>query len=232
MIARSGLRWALRSAAALAAVWCLCSHAPSGARPATAPIEAVSDKSTVDGPSHEGEILSCYLPESDQIHNIGSFVDGAGMCVMSSIEMAARLNGMDEFRGLRDWCARIEGGGASPTKVDRQLRAYCRMKSIGVPDFVQYEGANPEAILDACDKSGRMACITYGYSPRYGRTIQHMVCAPRFGVQAAVLDNNFPGENSYEWMSREELLQRMKHPKGSAWVFVWLTAGPPPAPKN
>jgi hypothetical protein len=79
-----------------------------------------------------------------------------------------------------------------------------------------------------------MACVTYGYSPRYGlQTIAHMVCCAKFsGKYAVVLDNNFPGEDSYEWMSLAEMLKRVKHPSGSGWVFVWLAPSPPPVPHN
>jgi hypothetical protein len=47
-----------------------------------------------------------------------------------------------------------------------------------------------------------------------------------------VLDNNFIGEQSYEWMDRAELVKRIKHPNGRAWVFVWLMAAPPLPPFN
>jgi hypothetical protein len=74
--------------------------------------------------------------------------------------------------------------------------------------------------------------ITYSYSPRYGGRIAHMVCSPMYrGKYAVVLDNNFIGEDKYEWMSKEELVNRMKG-GGGAWVFVWLVPGPPPVPHN
>jgi hypothetical protein len=47
-----------------------------------------------------------------------------------------------------------------------------------------------------------------------------------------VLDNNFPGEDRYEWVTRPELIRRTIYPNRSAWVFVWLHQGPPPSPKN
>ena len=50
------------------------------------------------------------------------------MCVMSSVEMAARWDGLEEYRGLRDWCAN-EAGGAYPgdlePTVDRGLARDC-----------------------------------------------------------------------------------------------------------
>lgn len=154
--------------------------------------------------------------------------------------MAARWNGMEDFRGLRDWCAR-EPGGAYPQKVDDQLKRYCREKGIEVPPYLQYEGLTPEEVVEAIDRTGRMACFTYGESPRYSSAINHMVCGVKYnGKYGVVLDNNFPGEDAYEWMSREELIHRMKvsaNPRGrpvlgTAWVFVWLTPPPPPVPRN
>jgi hypothetical protein len=196
-------------------------------------------KSEVAGRSYSGEVLDADLPGSLHIKNVGSKVDGKGMCVMSSIEMAAILAGMDEYRGLRDWCANEEGGG-SPPKVDKQLAAFCRAKNLPAPKYLQYEGPDPGPIMEAAAKSGRLACITYGWSPRYkdeyGQVlsyIAHMVCLPKFsGKYAAVLDNNFPGENANEWMDRDELVRRSKFPRSTAWVFVWLSPPYPPSPRN
>lgn len=197
-------------------------------------------KSVVAGRTYQGENLDADLPGTEHIKNIGSLVGRhAGMCVMSSIEMAALYAGLEQYRGLRDFCAKEEGG-ASPPKVDKQLAAFCRAKGLPAPQYLQYEGPNPEAVLAAAARSGRLACITYGWSPRYkdetGRVVSyiaHMVCCPKFsGKWAAVLDNNFPGEQAYEWQDPAELVRRMKYPMGQAWVFVWLAPPPPPSPHN
>jgi len=197
-----------------------------------------SGPSFVNGLVHDGQELTCDLPEKDHIKNIGSRRDGAGMCVMSSIEMAARYHGLDQFRGLRDWCANEPGGGY-PEKVVDQIRRYCKTKGIPEVPFYQYEGPNPEEVMEAIDKNGAMACITYAFSPRYNTSfIAHMVCSPMFrGKYGVVLDNNFINENSYEWMDRAELIRRMRSSgrtvgSGNAWVFVWLVPGNPPVPRN
>ncbi len=188
--------------------------------------------SFVNGREHAGAAITCDLPATEQLKNIGSHADNRGMCVMSSIEMAARWQGLDMLQGLRDWCAK-QPGGAYPAKVDRQLREFCQSKGAPIPRYLQYEGRNPGPILDLCEKTGRMACITYGYSPRYRGQIAHMVCCAKFGGNwGVVLDNNFPGERGYEWMSREELLRRIRFPDGRAWLFVWLAPPPPPIPHN
>jgi hypothetical protein len=191
-----------------------------------------SGPSFVNGTIHEGEEVTCDLPAADHIRNIGSSVDGKGMCVTSSLEMAARWQGGDEWRGLRDWCAR-EPGGAWPEKVDRQLKAFARAQGLPAPRYLQYRGRDPRPFLEAIDRTGRMACVTYGYSPRYGGTIAHMVCCLKFrGKWAVVLDNNFPGDQAYEWMPLNEMLRRISYPSGTAWVFVWLMPPPPPVPHN
>ncbi len=195
-------------------------------------IAAPKGTSTVAGRAYQGEELTVDLPGNQQFKNIGSKIDGAGMCVFTSIEMAARWHGMETFRGFRDWCAGKYPGGGYPQKVDKLIAAYCAAKGITVPPYIQYEGGDVGSVLAACDKTARMACITYGYSPRYGNgTIAHMTCCPKYGGALAVcLDNNFPGEQSYEWMSLGEMQNRVKHPQGSGWVFVWLAPAPPPAP--
>lgn len=188
--------------------------------------------SFVNGPAHNGEEITCDLPASEHLRNIGSHVDQKGMCVLSSVEMAARWQGMTEWHGLRDWAAR-EPGGAWPEKVDRQVVAFAKQHSLTPPIYLQYQGRDPRPLLDAIDRTARMACVTYGYSPRYGGSIAHMVCCVKFRRQwAVVLDNNFPGEDLYEWVPLDEFLRRVKHPTGTAWVFVWLTPPPPPAPHN
>lgn len=195
----------------------------------------VGDRNSfVNGRTHAGEPLDVDLPEREHIANIGSHVDGAGMCVMTSIEMAALWSGLEEYRGLRDWCAREPGGGY-PAKVDKQLAAYCRAKNLPPPRYVQYEGPDPGPVIEAAMKSGRMAAITYGWSPRYPRTpyIAHMTnCVKLGGRFGVILDNNFPGESRYEWMDRDELIRRCKFPQSTGWVFVWLAPPPPPSPKN
>lgn len=196
--------------------------------PATTPKAA-----TVGGRTFQGEELSADLPGGEQLKNVGSRKDGLGMCVMSSIEMAARWQGLEALRGLRDWCAR-EGGGAYPSKVDDQLKRFCAAQGVPLPRYVQAETGSPEEILELLDRTRRLACITYGTGERYaGRTIAHMTCCPKFsGRYGVCLDNNFPGDQSYEWMARAELLRRIKHPAGRAWVFAWLDGAPPLPPFN
>lgn len=190
------------------------------------------ERAFVGGRTHANEVLDCDLPGDLHMKNIGSRVDGAGMCVMSSIEMAALWQGMEEYRGLRDWCAKEPGGGY-PGKVDKQLAAFARAKSLPAPRYLQYEGPDVEPLIEAILKSGRMAALTYGWGERYGQSIAHMVCMAKYSGQfAVILDNNFPGESQYEWMSKAEAIRRVKLPRQTGWVFVWLPPPPPPSPSN
>ena len=202
-----------------------------------------SGQSWVNGPSYGGETITASLPATEQIWNVGSKIDHAGMCVDTSIEMAALYSGLEEYRGFRDYWAATAPGGNYPQGVDKQLATYAKLKGLPNPKYVQYEGRDIDTILDAIDRSGRMACVTYGYSPRYGnQTIAHMVCSPKCGSNGkygVVRDNNKIGGvgaddgHLYEWMSHEELIKRIGHPSGQGWVFVWLNPAPaPPVPKK
>lgn len=170
------------------------------------------------------------LPVSERIKNIGSKVDGAGMCVMSSVEMAARWANLECLRGLRDWCAQ-QPGGAYPGKVDKQLKEYAEKNGCSLPDYIQYEGADP-SLIEAALKAGRAVGVTYGGSDgvRYKGPIAHMVVAVCYDDRwVCLLDNNGIGENELLWMSKEDFLKRWKS-NGGGWAFVWLSPPPPPAP--
>jgi hypothetical protein len=194
---------------------------------------ATAQNSFINGLTHGNESITCDLPGSQHIKNIGSKIDGSGMCVFTSVEMAALHAGLEQMRGFRNWVADKYAGGGWPDKVDKCLTAYFKEKNLPPIPYIQYEGKNPEQILDLCEKTGRMAGITYGYSPRYGQAIQHMTNAVMFkNDYGVVLDNNFPGEDRYEWVTRAELIRRTIYPNRSAWVFVWLHQGPPPSPRN
>jgi len=168
------------------------------------------------------------FPLGEHIENIGSHVDGAGMCVMSSIEMASRWQNLEKLRGLRDWCAKQPGGGY-PSKVDKQLQEY--FKKLGeTKEYVQYEGSDI-SILRVALATGRFPAVTYAGRDkvRYSGTIAHMVCLAHLDEQyAAIYDNNGkPGE--IIWMSPEEFKSRWLY-DGSGWAFIWLAPPPPPVP--
>jgi hypothetical protein len=213
---RFGRRVVLITATLLALV-------PSGSAGEKRDYRADAQRAVVDGPIHNGIEIQVDLPIEQHVKNFGAPADRKGLCVFASMTMSGRWHNV---RSLFDVIHKINEGGGWPEKVDAVLRQYA-------PDlkYVQYEGTNP-AILDKALTEGRMACVTYGYSERYGmETIYHMVDLVYLDVTwAAILDNNFPG--TYEWMPREEFLRRWKHPRGQGWVVVFLAAPPPPIPHN
>lgn len=196
-------------------------------------VDAQAQKSFINGVVHGNDTLTVDLPGSQQFQNIGSKIDGAGMCVFSSIEMAALACGLEQMRGWRNWCAEKYRGGGWPEKVDQCLRDWFAYKNIPPIPYIQYEGKDPATFMALCEKTRRPFGMTYGYSPRYGRTIYHMVTGVMFRSKyGVVLDNNFPGEDRYEWVERDELIRRIMHPNGQAWLFCWLPPAPPLSPRN
>ncbi len=170
----------------------------------------------------DGTEVQIDLPIDQRIRNIGSHRDGAGMCVMSSIEMAARWAGLEQMRGLRDWCAQ-QPGGAYPAKVDRQLKEFCQAKGIECPPYLQYEGRDPQIIVSLLE-SGRMPAVTY--------TRAHMVCMVLLNEKyGTFLDNNRIGDNELVWMSPQEAVGVWAQ-GGNGWAFGWLTPPPPPPPRS
>ena len=186
-------------------------------------IEASSVEGGRTSPDGSEEI-QIDLPGSMQMKNTGGR-DGAGLCVFTSIEHAGRWQNVDSILGLQQKMTREQGGGY-PSKVEKMLSKYC-----DGAQYLQYEGSDPSLIKLALT-TGRMPSVTYGYSPRYSGKIAHMVNAAHLTERwAAILDNNFPGENKYEWMSPAEFRKRWIS-GGGGWAVVLLAPPPPPLPVN
>lgn len=186
--------------------------------------------------SPTGEEPWVDFPENEWIKNIGSKLDGAGMCVFSSLEMMFLWHGMEEFRGFRNWCAEHYKGGGYPDKVNQLLEAYCKAKNIQKPLIIQYVGDNSD-FLEKALGNGWMPCCTLSHSKRYGPApISHMVnCVQLTPKTGAIMDNNF---KDYEWWtSKEACLTAMKYrdPNNGRqvyWGVVVVAPGPPPPPKH
>ena len=192
------------------------------------PFETISLGGKI-APDNKTEIQIDF-PLSEHITNIGSKKDGAGMCVMSSIEMAARWSNLEAMRGLRDWCAKEPGGGW-PEKVDKQLAKYVKEFQVTPkPSYIQYEGKDPQILKTALD-TGRFPAITYSGRDkvRYSGSIAHMVCLAHLDDNyAAIWDNNGkPGE--LIWMNTKEFMDRWTD-GSSGWTFIWISPPPPPLP--
>lgn len=189
---------------------------------------------TIGGPSSPDgtEEVTADLPVTQRIHNVPSRVDGAGMCVMSSIEMMFRYHSQDQYRGLRDWCAQQPGGGY-PQKVDDQIRAFCQARNVPAPSYFQYEGQDLNILRQAL-LTQRMVAVTYSGQDgvRYRGRIYHMVCLVHLSSRwAAILDNNGIGENELLWMTPQDFQQRWVQGQ-NGWAVICTSAPPPPAPHN
>ena len=180
----------------------------------------------------DGTEVVVDLPMDQRIRNIGSRVDGSGMCVNSSIEMAARWANLEQMRGYRDWSARYPGGSYS-TKVDQQIRRWCSEQNIEIPPYIQYQGNDPE-ILSLALRTGRMACVTYAGSDGvlYRGSISHMVCLVNYDPLVAILDNNNIRDDQILWMDHDNFLRRHRATSGRGWLFLWLAPPPPPIPRS
>lgn len=172
------------------------------------------------------------LPVDQRLRNIGSRVDGAGMCVSTSITHSARWQNLRDWSAWRDWCAQYPGG-SYPAKTDRQVKQFAQEKAVAVPAFVQYEGTDP-SVLRLALATGRLPSVTYAGRDgvRYRGPIAHMVNLVHLSERwAAVMDNNGRPEDLI-WMSPAEFLDRWTNGGRGGWAFVWLTPPPPPPPCN
>lgn len=171
------------------------------------------------------EEIQIDLPAGEHLKNTGGR-DGAGLCVFTSVEHAGRWQNVSSVGGFQAKMTKELGGGY-PSKLEKMMSKYC-----GDAQYLQYEGTDPSLIklaLATC----RMPAVTYGYSPRYGPgKIAHMVNVAHLSDKwAAVLDNNFPGDHRYEWMSPEEFRKRWIS-GGGGWAVFLLAPPPPPLPGN
>ena len=168
------------------------------------------------------EALVCDLPALEHLKNTGGS-DGAGLCVFTSVEHCARWQNEESLRGFQQKM-RKEPGGGYPEKLDRMMARYCPNTA-----YLQYTGAD-SSLLKLALHTGRMPAVTYGFSPRYGNRIAHMVNLVHFSDRwACILDNNFPGEDKYEWMKPAEFERRWTLGNGG-WAVFLLNPPPPHIP--
>ena len=122
---------------------------------------------------------------------------------------------------------RKELGGGYPEKVDKMITKYGKGTR-----YLQHTGGD-EKLLLAAIKSGRMPSITYcGYDPHYNGPVSHMVHLVYADAQWwCISDNNFPKDNQFVWMGRDDFLQRWKGNSGG-WAVFLLQPPASPVPHN
>ena len=177
------------------------------------------------------EYLQLELPGGrHQKNSVGT--DGSGLCVYASAKHTGDWQSDAAFYGLFEYM-KLFPGGSYPEKFDKTLAAYCKEKNLAVPKYVQVQDNNLDVLITAC-QNRMMPGVTYSRSPtgRYqGQKISHMVTLVHATKNwFAVLDNNYIGENSIEWMKPDEFLKTYSGTSGKGWCIVLLTDPPPPAP--
>jgi len=181
-----------------------------------------------DNRTPDGRPIHCDLPKSLHMMNAGGS-DRAGLCVFTSGEHSAMWHNIEGLYGLQEWCKRRPGGGW-PDKLDKVIAEVSAERRCSKPRYIQVESCDLEILKLAC-RTGRLPCVTYGFSPtnRYGgQRISHMVNILHADDDwFCVLDNNFPG--TYEWMSPTEFSRTYCDGRGTGWCVIFLSPGPPPA---
>ena len=202
-------------------------------KPGPGPAPGPGGKAFTGGPTApDGTRIRCELPGN--LHRENTSSKGLGNCVFTSIHHSAVWQNVPALQEFPQWLIRkgIPGGGV-PSKVDDLIPRMCRERGMPVPDYVQIEDRDLEVLKLAC-RCGRMPGVTYSRSPtgRYGgQVIAHMVNVVHADDRwFVVLDNNYPGEDAYEWMSPRDFLRTYVHPQETAGWSVILLAPPPPPP--
>lgn len=192
-------------------------------------------EASVGGPiAPDGTEVLIDLPASLQRKNTAS--KGLGNCVFTSIHHSALWQDVPALQEFPQWLITkgIPGGGY-PSKVADLVPKIAKERGLPTPDFLQVESRDLEILKLAC-KTGRMPGVTYSRSPtgRYGgQKIAHMVSLVHASdAWFCVLDNNYIGPTSLEWMTPSEFLATYTGGGGNGWAVILLDAGPPPCPRN
>lgn len=147
------------------------------------------------------------IPTNQHMRNTGGS-DGAGLCVFTSVTVAARWQNLPDMLEFREW-AEKRPGGSLPNLLDADLKEYAREKGIKLPGYIQHVGGDVD-FLRLTLATRRMPGVTYsGFDDFYGYRgrIYHMVNLMHAdGKEAAILDNNHPGE--WYWMSHGQAMER------------------------
>jgi hypothetical protein len=119
-------------------------------------VTGLTPSPTPAGPGGRRAVID--LPTQLHMRNTGGS-DGAGLCVGTSVEMAARWHGIHVLDGFQAWLKR-RPGGSYPSKLTADLKAFCASKGVPVPPHVQTTGGDV-SLLDAAFATRRMVCMTW-----------------------------------------------------------------------
>ncbi len=178
--------------------------------------------------SPQGKAPQLNFPSELQIKNTSS--KGLGLCVFTSIHHASVYQDVGATQGMPKWMIEKNiAGGGYPGKVDELIKKIAADRKVPVPDYIQVEGKDLAILRLAC-QTGRMPCVTYSVSctGRYGgQKIAHMVNLVNADQDwFTVLDNNYPGQDKYEWDNQSEFSRAY----AEGWTVIFLDEPPPPIP--
>lgn len=170
-------------------------------------------------------VANAPIPPDLHIENQGSDVDGAGLCVISSILANGRYQGVPGLEAAKDsalWRAAMAApGGYYPEKLERLLKEV-------LPDekWFSWEGEGTD-LVKKYSAEGYPVGITMNTGELYGgQPIHHMVSNVHADDRVACyVDNNDPG--NFHWITDAEASRRFPD-GGKGWGFVWLRRPPTP----
>lgn len=168
---------------------------------------------SLDVPRYQGRTANAPIPTSMHARNEGGS-DGQGLCVIASLRINGRYQGVPRLEQL--WqIAKRRPGGYSPSKL-------ANLVELVMPDerWASYVGTDT-SVLERLSAQGYPIGSTMNTGAQYGyRPIHHMISLihyQRNGL-ACVVDNNDPGK--YHWMPASEYDRRWID-GGTGWAWIW-----------
>lgn len=173
-------------------------------------------------PAYRGERASAPIPAHLHFRNEGGS-DGQGLCVICSIIINGRYQGVPGLEGGKDsalWrAAKAAPGGYSPDKLHRLIARYYPHEKYA--SFVGTGAPSDFELLERLSKAGYPIGATMNTGALYNyQPIHHMVSLIHYrrnGV-AMVVDNNRPG--FYSIMPAAEWNRRWAD-MGTTWAWIW-----------
>ena len=165
-------------------------------------------------PAYNGSNANAPIPANLHVRNEGGS-DGAGLCVIASLRINGRYQGVPGVEQI--WArAKTRPGGYSPDKLQGLLD-----ETVPAEKWASYVGRDT-GILEQLSSAGYPIGATMNTGELYGyQPIHHMVSLVHYDQAkdlACVVDNNRPGV--FSWMTAREFSRRWID-GGTGWAFVW-----------